>query len=99
MYVDDITFTSDYEEELWKPKTFLTMEFEIKDLGNNKLFLGMEVAKSKKCIFISQLKYILDLLKKTGMLRCQPAGTPTDPMKRIGNEKGTTPIYRGDIKD
>ncbi|KAL4029610.1 hypothetical protein IC575_007830 [Cucumis melo] len=48
-------------------------EFEIKDLGNLKYFLGMEVARSKEGISVSQRKYTLDLLTETGMLGCRPA--------------------------
>ena len=40
-------------------------EFEIKDLGNLTHFLGMEVARSKEGIFVSQRKYTIDLLKET----------------------------------
>jgi hypothetical protein len=35
-------------------KNHLANEFEIKDLGTLKYFLGIEVAKSKHDIFISQ---------------------------------------------
>jgi len=35
----------------------------MKDLGKLKYLLGIKVAYSKKWIFISQRKYILDLLK------------------------------------
>ncbi|KAA0062422.1 Cysteine-rich RLK (RECEPTOR-like protein kinase) 8 [Cucumis melo var. makuwa] len=43
-------------------------EFEIKDLGNLKYFLGMEVAISKEGISVPQRKYTLDLLTETGNL-------------------------------
>lgn len=62
VYVDDIIVTGDCEEEIRSLKVFLAQEFEIKDLGNLKYFLGMEVARSKKGISISQRKYVLDLL-------------------------------------
>ena len=43
-------------------------EFEIKDLGNLKYFRGMEVARSREGIYVSQRKYTLDLLTETGMM-------------------------------
>ena len=48
MYVDDIVLTGDACNELEKLKGKLAEEFEIKDLGALKYFLGMEFAKSKK---------------------------------------------------
>ena len=46
-------------------------EFEIKDLGNLKYFLGTEVARSREGISVSQKKCTLDLLVETGMMgRC-----------------------------
>ena len=44
----------------------LTKKFEIKVLGRLKYFLEIEVAYSRRGIFISQQKYITDLLKDTG---------------------------------
>ncbi|BBG96746.1 transposable element gene [Prunus dulcis] len=44
---------------------YLAPEFETKSLGDLKYFLGIE---SKHGIFLSQRKYILDLLAETGML-------------------------------
>jgi hypothetical protein len=56
-----------------------------------KYFLGIKVAHSEKGIFISQQKYILDLLKKTRMINCKPYETPIDLKHRLDNdEEGTT---------
>ena len=54
VYVDDIILTGDHEEELCKLKNFLAKENELKDLGNLKYFLGIEIARSKKGIVVSQ---------------------------------------------
>uniref|UniRef100_A0A803LPC8 Reverse transcriptase Ty1/copia-type domain-containing protein n=1 Tax=Chenopodium quinoa TaxID=63459 RepID=A0A803LPC8_CHEQI len=64
------------EEEIAELEGKLFQEFEMKDLGNLKYFLGIEVLRSKQGIFIHQRKYILDLLAETGMLGCKPAETP-----------------------
>ncbi|TYK26700.1 putative mitochondrial protein [Cucumis melo var. makuwa] len=50
-------------------------EFEIKDLGNLKYLLEMEVARSKEGISVSQRKYTLDFLTKTSMLEYRPSDT------------------------
>ncbi|KAL0553890.1 hypothetical protein IC582_007794 [Cucumis melo] len=67
-------------------------EFEIKDLGNLKYFLGMEVARSKEGIFVSPRKYTLDLLTETGMLGCRPADTPIEFNYKLGNSRDQVPV-------
>lgn len=62
----------------------LTKEFETKDLGSLKYFLGIEVARSRKGIFLSQRKYILDLLEETGMLGCKPSDVLIESNHRLG---------------
>ncbi|KAL4027606.1 hypothetical protein IC575_010776 [Cucumis melo] len=73
-------------------------EFEIKDLGNMKYFLGMEVARSKEGISISQSKYNLDLLKETSMIGCRPADTPMEFNAKLGNPGDEVPIDKGKYK-
>lgn len=73
----------------------MAAEFEIKELGKLKYFLGIEVAYSKKDLFISQQKYILDLLQETGMLGCKPSDTPIDPLHKLGDQPEDTLVYRG----
>ena len=69
-----ITGNDKVEIQTLKEKLF--REFEMKDLGRLKYFLGDEVLRSNKGIFICQKKYIMDLLAVTGMLDCKPAETP-----------------------
>ena len=87
VYVDDIVVTGDDKEEMAQLKRLLAQEFEIKDLGKLQYFLGIEVARSEKGIFISQRKYILDLLEETGMMGCKPAESPIESNHKL--EAGT----------
>lgn len=61
----------------WKDRSLAT-EFEVKDLGEMRYFLGMEVTRSKKGINVSQRKYIHDLLTKIDMHGCNPRDKPID---------------------
>lgn len=54
VYVDDIILTGDYEQEINILKDLLAKEFEIKDLGSLKYFLGIEIARSKAGILLSK---------------------------------------------
>ena len=85
VYVDDIIFTgNDFDfDEIRRLKRMLAKEFEIKDLGKLRYFLGIEVASSSKGIFLSQMKYVLDLLQEVGMLGCKPSDTPIDPNQNL----------------
>ncbi|RVW43051.1 Retrovirus-related Pol polyprotein from transposon RE1 [Vitis vinifera] len=95
VYVDDRILTGDHEEKIDLLKKLLTKEFEIKDLGNLKYFLGMEIARSKKGIAVSQRKYVLDLLNETGMLGCKPAETPMDTTVKLEESDGSAPVDKG----
>ena len=86
-YVDDIVVTRDDLESIVLLKRRLSKEFEIKDLGALKYFLGIEVARSKYEIFISWRKYVIDLLQETDMLGCKNNDTPIDPNLKM-DKKG-----------
>ena len=45
-------------------------------LGEFSFFLGLHISQSSKGIFISQTKYIKEMLKKFGMEGCAPVSTP-----------------------
>jgi hypothetical protein len=47
----------------------------MKDRGELKYFLGIKVYRSKLSIFLSQRKYVLDLLVEIGMLDCKLVDT------------------------
>ncbi|XP_015163734.1 uncharacterized mitochondrial protein AtMg00810-like [Solanum tuberosum] len=79
MYVDDIVITGSDYAGISSLKSFLHTRFQMKDLGPLRYFLGVEVNRNKKGIFLSQRKYILDLLADTAKLGAKPCSTPMVP--------------------
>ena len=53
-------------------------------MRNLRYFPSIKVARSKHSITISQIKYMLDLLKENGMIGCKPMNTPIDPNHKLG---------------
>ncbi|KAK8653946.1 hypothetical protein V6N13_127927 [Hibiscus sabdariffa] len=88
VYVDDIVVTSPSEYAISNIKDFLHQTFQIKDLGNLKYFLGLEVARSSKGINLCQRKYILELLKESGFLEAKHVPTPIVPSKKLSKHEG-----------
>nr|KAJ0189996.1 hypothetical protein LSAT_V11C800414640 [Lactuca sativa] len=88
IYVENIILTRNYIKEINELKQVLGKAFEIKDLGQLRYFLGMEIARSRKGISVTQRKYKLDLLKKTGLLGCKPASILMEPGRKFQTENG-----------
>jgi len=72
VYVDDMIIIGDDTEEILRLQEQLAIEFEMKNLGGLKFFLGIKVARSQRGIFLFQRKYVLDLLAEVGLLDCKP---------------------------
>ncbi|MCO5562729.1 hypothetical protein L7F22_016361 [Adiantum nelumboides] len=71
IYVDDLIITGDNETEIEHVKGLLK-EFEMKDLGELRYFLGLEVIRTTEGIWLSQRQYALNMLSKYGMADCKP---------------------------
>ncbi|KAL6323616.1 hypothetical protein AAG906_039210 [Vitis piasezkii] len=78
IYVDDILITGNDSVSIAAIKKFLHSQFRLKDLGDLKYFLGIEVSSSKNGIFISQRKYALEIIKDAGLLGAAPIDTPME---------------------
>ena len=76
VYVDDIIITGNDMAGISSLKSFLHGRFHTKDLGMLKYFLGVEVMRSKCEIFLSQRKYVLNLLSETRKLAAKPCQSP-----------------------
>ncbi|KAL0303759.1 UNVERIFIED_CONTAM: Retrovirus-related Pol polyprotein from transposon RE2 [Sesamum radiatum] len=57
-------------------KDYLHSFFTIKDLGDARYFLGLEIARNSMGVYVAQTKYILDIIKDTGMRNAKVVSTP-----------------------
>ncbi|WVZ95787.1 hypothetical protein U9M48_041510 [Paspalum notatum var. saurae] len=88
VYVDDLIITGDNTEEIRRIRENLSIRFQMKEFGELKHFLGLEVERMKDGIFLGQQKYAKDLLQRYGMLDCKPITTPMDPNVRLQEDEG-----------
>ncbi|CAL2238958.1 unnamed protein product [Prunus armeniaca] len=86
IYVDDILITGNNVAMINSLKQFLHTQFRIKDLGDLKYFLGIEVSRSKQGICISLRKYTLEILKDAGILGARPISFPMEQNIKLSNE-------------
>ncbi|KAK8624287.1 hypothetical protein V6N13_065635 [Hibiscus sabdariffa] len=64
-------------------KLILHSNFKMKDLGDLKYFLGLEILRSKEGIVLNQRKYALELIEDTGVGGAKPAFTPLEQNKKF----------------
>ena len=85
VYVDDVLIACNDKTEIDRFKVMLDDKFKLKDLGDLKYFLGLEVARSDKGIALCQRKYTLEVLNDTG---CKLAKTPMKQDLRLSKLEG-----------
>jgi len=88
VYVDDILLVGPSATCVHSIQAKLQALFKLKILGSLQYFLGLEVAKSSKGIFLTQRKYALSLLEDTGFLDCKPSSLPMDPNLKLNMLSG-----------
>lgn len=90
VYVDDLIITGDCDEEILQTKQNLSVRFHMKELGQLKHFLGLEVVRTREGIFLHQKKYSKDLLQKFGMLDYKQISVPMEPNAKLCAHEGRT---------
>ncbi|KAM2695500.1 hypothetical protein EV1_039988 [Malus domestica] len=88
LYVDDILITGSDSAGIDITIGALTKEFDIKDLGSLHYFLGTQITQTSSGMFLSQSKYVADLLGKTDMVHSKPCTTPCLPYNRLVKDDG-----------
>ncbi|KAL0539391.1 hypothetical protein IC582_023603 [Cucumis melo] len=77
IYVDDLIIMDSSEKDVNSLVHSLNSQFALKDLGKLSYFFGVQVSyPTTGGLFLSQSKYIIDLLQRTKMLDAKPISTP-----------------------
>jgi len=77
LYVDDVIFTGNDDYLIENFKLVMKEEFEMTDMGLLRYSSGIEVDQNENGIFISQAKYVNEVLERFHMQECKAAITPT----------------------
>ena len=88
IYVDDLIVTGDSDADIADVKLLLKQKFEMKDLGELRYFLGIEVIRSLGGIWLLQRQYGLDMLSRYGMTGCKPISVPLEQNVKLSSEEG-----------
>ncbi|CAL5429371.1 unnamed protein product [Camellia sinensis] len=78
LYVDDMIITGSDYSTIEEVKHQLFQEFEMKDLGFLRYFLGIEVATSPTGYLLSQTKYARDILSRANLTDEKIVDTPLE---------------------
>ena len=76
VYVDDMVLTGTNQSQIDQIKRALDQAFTIKDLGEMKYFLGIEVIRDASGTVLSQRKYISDIIKDLKLDSSKPVSSP-----------------------
>jgi hypothetical protein len=92
IYVDDIIFGSTNKSFCDEFSKMMTDRFEMSMMGVLTFFLGFQIKQAKEEIFISQMKYTHDILKKFGMDKAKQIKTPMVTNGHLDLDLGGTSV-------
>ncbi|GJY69888.1 putative ribonuclease H-like domain-containing protein [Tanacetum coccineum] len=81
VYVDDIIFGSTKKKLCTEFEKLMHKKFQMSSMGELTFFLGLQVTQKDDGIFISQDKYVDEILKKFGFSTMKTASTPMETSK------------------
>ncbi|GKB65292.1 putative ribonuclease H-like domain-containing protein [Tanacetum coccineum] len=83
VYVDDIIFGSTKKSLCTEFEKMMHKKFQMSSMGELTFFLGLQVKQKEYGIFISQYKYVTEILKKFGFSDIKTASTPMETHKPL----------------
>lgn len=88
-YIDDMLLACLNKSEIDVIKAKLKSEFEMKDLGQAKRILGMEIERNRKycTLILKQSAYVHKILEKFSMLDCKSVSLPLSNHFKLSTEQ------------
>ncbi|GJR24819.1 putative ribonuclease H-like domain-containing protein [Tanacetum coccineum] len=83
VYVDDIIFGSIKKSLCTKFEKMMHKKFQMSSMGELTVFLGLLVKQKDDGIFISQDKYVTEILNKFGFIDVKTASIPMETIKPL----------------
>ncbi|GKA98491.1 putative ribonuclease H-like domain-containing protein [Tanacetum coccineum] len=83
VYVDDIIFGSTKKSWCDEFEALMKSRFQMSSMGELTFFLGLQVKQKEDGIFISQDKYVAEILKKFDFANVKTASTPIETQKPL----------------
>ncbi|GJW82440.1 putative ribonuclease H-like domain-containing protein [Tanacetum coccineum] len=101
VYVDDIIFGSINRSLCTEFEKIMHKKFQMSSMGELTFFLGLQVKQKEDGIFISQDKYVTEILKKFGFTDVKTASTPMETQKALlkdeDGEEVDVHLYRASL--
>ena len=83
LYVDDILIFGTNLVQVQEAKSFLYRSFQMNDMGETDVILGIKIIRDGNRIKLSQSHYIEKILKRFSMLNKAPVYTPMEPSMKF----------------
>ncbi|GKA76465.1 putative ribonuclease H-like domain-containing protein [Tanacetum coccineum] len=87
VYVDDIIFGSTKRSWCDEFEALMKSRFQMSSMGELTFFLGLQVKQKEDGIFISQDKYVAEILKKFDFASVKTVSTPIETQKPLTKDE------------
>ena len=88
LYVDDLLIFGTSFDVMHDTKCFLASNFDIKNLGEANIILGIKIFRDNDCIILSQSHHVEKILKKFEHFDMSPMSTPFDSKVHLFKNHG-----------
>ncbi len=99
LYVDDLLIAGDDKDGISLIKGELSKRFEMKDMGEAKMCLGLEITRDRanRILKLSQTAYAESVLERFAMTNCKPVATPLESRRKSIPDSDPSQKPAGDV--